>query len=252
MAGLPADGSALLLGTVSFAGQIPTFLLAPFAGVLVDRSNRRKVLVWTQTLAMVQSLALAALTLTASHHHRGNPGAERVSGPDQRVRHARPPGVHGADGRRIARDLANAIAINSSMVNVARLMGPSLAGIVIAAIERGLVLPHRRHQLHRGDCFAADDARCASRTCGARRPPCSSRLREGWTYVSGFAPIRTILLLFALISLMGMPFMVLMPIFAGQRAARRPAHAGLSDGRGGRGRADLGAFAGAARARCGD
>jgi MFS family permease len=57
-------GSALLLGTISFAGQIPTFLLAPFAGVLVDRSNRRHVLIWTQTLAMVQSLALAALTLS--------------------------------------------------------------------------------------------------------------------------------------------------------------------------------------------
>src|ERR1700761_53761 len=57
-------GSALLLGTVSFAGQIPTFLLAPFAGVLVDRVNRRKLLIWTQVLAGIQSLALAALTLT--------------------------------------------------------------------------------------------------------------------------------------------------------------------------------------------
>src|SRR5665213_3744765 len=56
-------GSALLLGVVGFAGQIPTFLLAPFAGVLVDRLNRRNLLVVTQALAMVQSLALAALTL---------------------------------------------------------------------------------------------------------------------------------------------------------------------------------------------
>ena len=61
--------SALLLGTVSFVGQIPTFLLAPFAGVLVDRLNRRHVLIWTQTLAMLQSLALAWLTLTAPHHN---------------------------------------------------------------------------------------------------------------------------------------------------------------------------------------
>ena len=64
-------GSALLLGTVSFAGQIPTFLLAPFAGVWVDRLNRRQVLVWTQTLSMVQSLALAGLTLLAPHHDHG-------------------------------------------------------------------------------------------------------------------------------------------------------------------------------------
>ena len=91
-------GSALLLGTVSFAGQIPTFLLAPFAGVIVDRSNRRHVLIWTQTLAMVQSLALACAHARPSHHHCGNPRAQRVSGTDQCLRHARPPVVHGADG----------------------------------------------------------------------------------------------------------------------------------------------------------
>ncbi len=65
--------SAMLLGIVSFMGQIPTFLLAPFAGVIVDRLNRRNVLLWTQSLAMVQSLLLAWLTLTASDHHYGDP-----------------------------------------------------------------------------------------------------------------------------------------------------------------------------------
>ena len=78
-------GSALLLGVVSFAGQIPTFLLAPFAGVLVDRLDRRKILVWTQTLAAVQSLALAVLTLAKIHHRPRSSLAERAAGIDQRL-----------------------------------------------------------------------------------------------------------------------------------------------------------------------
>ena len=96
-------GSALLLGTVSFAGQIPTFLLAPFAGVWVDRLDRRQVLVWTQTLSMVQSLALAALTLSG---HITIPlllALSVMQGMHQRLRHARPPVLHGQDGRRQAR-----------------------------------------------------------------------------------------------------------------------------------------------------
>ena len=206
--------SPLLLGTVGFAGQIPTFLLAPIAGVIVDRIDRRKVLVWTQTLAMVQSLALAWLTL--SH---------RITIPEVLVLSAMQGIINAFDmpGRQSfmvkmvedRADLSNAIAINSSMVNTARLIGPSLAGLLIAATNEGW-------------CFLVDGisyiAVIASLLMMRIRPDQEQRattsmivqLKEGWAYVAGFVPMRYILLLFALLSLMGWPFMVLMPIFAGQ------------------------------------
>jgi MFS family permease len=206
--------SSLLLGTVSFAGQIPTFLLAPFAGVIVDRIDRRKVLLWTQTFAMLQSFALAWLTLSkriniveilALSAFQGTINAFDMPGRQSFM-------VKMVEDRA---DLSNAIAINSSMVNTARLLGPSLAGLLIAATNEGW-------------CFLVDGvsytAVIASLVMMRLAPGIEERkaasllaeLREGWTYVAGFAPIRTILLLFALLSLMGWPFMVLMPIFAAQ------------------------------------
>jgi MFS family permease len=206
--------SSLLLGTVSFAGQIPTFLLAPLAGVIVDRIDRRKVLVWTQALAMIQSLALAWLTLT----HRINITEVLVLSSMQGIINAFDmPGRQSFMVKMVEdrADLSNAIAINSSMVNVARLLGPSLAGLLIAATNEGW-------------CFLVDGVsyiaviasllimRVASATEPGSGTSILAQLREGWNYVAGFAPIRTILLLFALLSLMGWPFMVLMPIFAAQ------------------------------------
>ena len=204
--------SALLLGTVSFAGQIPTFLLAPFAGVIVDRIDRRKVLVWTQTLAMVQSLALAWLTLSnritiaevlALSAMQGIINAFDMPGRQSFM-------VQMVENRD---DLSNAIAINSSMVNMARLVGPSLAGLLIAVTNEGW-------------CFLVDGVsyiaviasllimRVARSEEQPARTSMLTQLREGWTYVAGFVPIRSILSLFALLSLMGWPFMVLMPVFA--------------------------------------
>ena len=205
-------GSALLLGTVSFAGQIPTFLLAPFAGVWVDRLDRRQVLVWTQGLSMLQSLALAAMTLSG---HITIPWLLALSVMQGMINAFDMPGrqafmVKMVDDRR---DLQNAIAINSSMVNMARLVGPSLAGMLIAVSSEGW-------------CFLIDGisymAVIASLLMMRLHDPVVKRvatstlheLKAGWTYVSQFAPIRTILLLFAVVSLMGMPFVVLMPIFA--------------------------------------
>jgi MFS family permease len=206
--------SALLLGTVSFVGQIPTFLLAPFAGVLVDRLNRRTVLIWTQALAMLQSLALAALTLT----HRITIHEILILSAFQGIINAFDmPGrqafmVQMVEDRN---DLQNAIAINSSMVNLARLLGPSLAGIVIAATNEGW-------------CFFIDGISYIAviislvlmrvKVADIKRVTASmaEQLREGWDYVSNFVPIRSILLLFALVSLMGMPYVVLMPVFAAQ------------------------------------
>lgn len=204
--------SALLLGTVSFAGQIPTFLFAPFAGVWVDRLDRRQVLVWTQTLAMIQSFLLAALTL--SGHITINLililsiAQGIINAFDMPGRQAFMVEMVGDRA-----DLGNAIAINSSMVNVARLIGPSLAGLLIAATSEGW-------------CFLIDGisyiAVIASllmmhlNVAAVRRAATSTltELKEGWSYVTGFLPIRTILMLFAVVSLMGMPFVVLMPIFA--------------------------------------
>lgn len=206
--------SAILLGTVGFAGQIPTFLLAPLAGVIVDRIDRRKVLVWTQTLAMLQSLALAALTLS---NHISITEILALSAFQGVINAFDMPGRQSFMIRMVENrdDLSNAIAINSSMVNAARLIGPSLAGIVIAATNEGwcffidgvsyiaviaslLMMRIRREEIHHHGVTMLE------------------QLRQGWVYVAGSLPIRSILLLFCVISLMGWPFMVLMPIFAAQ------------------------------------
>ncbi len=207
-------GSALLLGVVGFAGQIPTFLLAPLAGVWVDRLDRRQVLLVTQALAMLQSFGLAALTLSKHINIHEIIWLSALQGAinafDMPARQAFL--VQMVDHKD---DLGNAIALNSSMVNIARLVGPSLAGAVIALSNEGY-------------CFLVDGisylAVIASLVAMRVKPQDIRRhrgsmlvqLKEGWTYVSGFAPIRIILLLFAIVSLMGWPFSVLMPIFAGK------------------------------------
>ena len=206
--------SALLLGAVGFAGQIPIFLLAPFAGVLVDRVNRHTVLLWTQGLAMVQSLGLAWLTLTnritvneilALSVFQGIINAFDMPGRQSFM-------IQMVNNRE---DLSNAIAINSSMVNATRLIGPSLAGLLIAATNEGW-------------CFFVDGISYIAviisllmmRLPAPDKPKAAAsllaQLHDGWNYVSGFLPVRSILLLFAILSLLGWPFMVLMPIFAAQ------------------------------------
>jgi MFS family permease len=206
-------GSAFLLGVVGFAGQIPTFLLAPFAGVWIDRFNRRQLLLLTQFLAMLQSLALAVLTLTDHINIREIIWLSALQGV---INAFDMPGrqtflVEMVEDKT---DLSNAIAINSSMVNLARLVGPSLAGAVIALSSEGY-------------CFLIDGLsylavvaslyamRLKLSTLNRSADSMLTQIKEGWTYVSTFVPVRTILLLFALVSLMGWPFTVLMPIFAG-------------------------------------
>ena len=206
--------SALLLGVVSFAGQIVSFLLGPFAGVWVDRLDRRRLLVWTQAAAAIQSLALAALTLAhvitlweiiALTALQGVINAFDMPGRQSFL-------VQMVEDRN---DLSNAIAINSSMANGARLVGPAIAGLVIAAFGEG-------------GCFLIDGlsylAVIASLLLMRIKPLDIQRskanmleqMREGWDYVRTFRPIRTILLLFSLLSLMGYSWSVLLPIFAAQ------------------------------------
>jgi len=206
--------SALLLGVVSFAGQIVSFALGPIAGVWVERLERRKLLVWTQAAAALQSLALAVLTLahviTLGEIIALTAFQGLINAFDMPGRHSFL--IQMVDDRQ---DLGNAVAINSSMANGARLVGPAIAGLVIAAVGEGW-------------CFMLDGlsyfAVIASlllmriRPVDVRHTTSSTfeQLREGWEYVRGFRPIRSILLLFALVSLMGYPYAVLLPLFAGQ------------------------------------
>ena len=206
-------GSAFLLGVVGFAGQIPTFLFAPFAGVWVDRLNRRNVLLVTQALAMLQSFALAALALS---HHINIHEIIWLSALQGTINAFDMPGRQAFLVEMVEdkADLGNAIALNSSMVNMARLVGPSLAGVVIAISSEGYCF------LIDGISYLAVIAslyamRLHSAAIKRTSDSVLMQLQEGWTYVSGFAPIRTILLLFAAVSLLGWPFTVLMPVFAG-------------------------------------
>ncbi len=209
-------GSALLLGMVGFAGQIPTFLLGPFAGVWVDRLDRHRVLVITQVLSMLQSFALAALTLS----HRISVAEiiwlsvfqGLINAFDMPARQAFV--IEMVQSRE---DLPSAIALNSSMVNASRLIGPSIAGAVIAAVGEGwcffidgvsyiavIVSLLAMHLVRREIA-----ARAAHKGRGWEE------FVEGWRYVTQSVAIRSLLLLLGLISLVGMPYTVLMPLFAG-------------------------------------
>lgn len=206
-------GSAFLLGVVGFAGQFPSFVLAPFAGVLIDRWNRHRLLIFTQVLAMLQSLAIAVLTLSGQINFWQVLALAIMQGLinafDMPTRQSLI--VELIDKKE---DLSNAIAINSSMVNAARLIGPSIGGVIIAAVGEGW-------------CFMIDAisyipvlaSLWMMKIVHKQRPSSNDKqlwqdIREGWTYVSQSRTIRSILMLLALVSLVGMPYTVLMPVFA--------------------------------------
>jgi MFS family permease len=205
-------GSELLLGVTGFAGQIPLLVLAPFAGVFVDRWDRHRVLIVTQILSALQSLALAVLALANVITVAEVIALQVVQGVinafDTPARQAFV--VEMVDDRA---DLPNAIALNSSMFNASRIIGPSIAGIIIAAVGEGW-------------CFAVDTvsyvavilsllamhvpARAVVRT----RARMLEELRHGLRYVYGFAPVRELLINVALVGTLAMPYSVLMPVFA--------------------------------------
>jgi MFS family permease len=205
-------GSALLLGAVAFAGQIPLFFLAPFGGVWVDRWNKRRLLVVTQILSGLQSLALALLTLTNIQvwevialaviqgliNSFDMPGRQAFT-------------VELVEDRA---DLSNAIALNSTMVHAARFVGPASGGLLI-------------YYFGIGPCFAIDSIsyiavvasllmmRVKAHQPKERTQTVLQELREGVFYVWNSVPIRVILLLMAVLSLTGIPaYNILMPIFA--------------------------------------
>ncbi len=206
--------NAFLLGLVGFSARIPTFVIAPFAGVLVDRVNRHRLVILTQALSMAQALMLAGLMysgrLAIWHVIALSLLLGVINAVDMPARQSFL--VQMLDRRE---DLTNAIALNSSMVNGARLIGPSIAGFLIAvageafcfllnglsylAVIAGLLMMHVRPNT-RAECNTAILA----------------NIKEGFRYAFGFPPIRALLFLLALVSLSGASYTQLLPIFAQQ------------------------------------
>jgi MFS family permease len=204
--------SVALLGIVGFAGQVPAFLMAPFAGVLVDRWDHRRLLVVTQVLSMLQSFTLAFLALThvitveqiiVLSIFQGFVNAFDMPARQSFI-------VQMVEDRE---DLGNAIALNSSMFNGARLVGPSVAGVLIASVGEGMCF------LLDGISYLAVIASFVAMRIDQKHAPANNStllrgITEGFSLAFGFTPIRALLLLVALTGLMGMPYVVLMPVFA--------------------------------------
>lgn len=231
-------GSAFILGTLGLVSQVPTLLFTPVAGVLADRWNLRRTLVLTQTAACVQALLLAGLTLSGLiavwHIFALSVVLGIINAFDMPTRQAFVPQM-------IERpeDLQNAIALNSSLMNASRLVGPALAGLLIEALGEGLCF------LFNGLTYVAVIAallamRLPPRPHPVRATSVGRGLWEGCVYAFGFAPIRTLLLLLALSSLMGMSYGTLMPVFVRDVLAARADAFGFLMGATG-----LGALAGA-------
>ncbi len=203
--------SALLLGSVTFISQVPSFLLSPLGGAIADRYSRHKIVVITQTLAMVQAFVLAGLTLSGNQQILpimvlagllGIVGAFDIP--------ARQSFLVEMVGRE---DLMNAIALNSSLFNGARMVGPAIAGILLANIGEGW-------------CFALNGVsflavlagllmmKVQPRVVAAQAGSAWRQLVDGVTAVWGTRPLRALLLLVGMLSLVGMPYTVLMPLFA--------------------------------------
>jgi len=203
-------GSSALLGMVGFAGQIPVFFISPLGGLVADRYSRQRTVIATQISAMILAFILAALTLT------GRVQVEHifvlaallgvVNAFDIPARQSFLVEMVGRE------DLINAIALNSSMFNGARIVGPAVAGILVAAIGEGW-------------CFFANGVSYIAVIIGLmmiKVPPAAtpkkgsamSHIAEGFRFAARTTPIRALLLLLGLVSLTGMPYAVLMPVFA--------------------------------------
>jgi len=205
-------GSAFTLGAIAFAAQFPTFLLAPIAGVVADRHRRHRIVVTTQSLALLEASTLAVLVLTGTvqvwHIIALSAVLGIVNAFDIPARQSL--FVKLVEG---PEDLANAIALNASMFNMARLTGPAIAGVLIGVVGEGPVFA-----INAASYIAVLVSLFRMNAAHAERPERQSRalshLREGFRYAFGFPPIRSILTLLAMTSLLGMPYVVLLPVFA--------------------------------------
>ena len=204
--------SPLMLGIVGFSSQIPTFIFSPFAGLAADRMDRRRILIITQTLFMIQAAILAVLTLTGTiavwHIIALGIFLGLVNSFDIPARQSFL--VEMVERKEM---LGNAIALNSLMFNAARLIGPSIAGILIAIVGEGTCF-----LLNAVSFIAVIISLAVMRVNKREIAPGKVRmwedLKEGFSYTFGFQPIRYIILLLAVISLMGASYVVLMPVFA--------------------------------------
>jgi MFS family permease len=204
--------SAFLLGLVGFSSQIPTFILASFAGVFADRYNKHKIIIVTQFLAMAQASVLAILTLTNLIQVWQIILLSLFSGMinafDMPTRQ-----TFVIDMVEDKNDLPNAIALNSSMFNAARLIGPTVAGIIISVFSEGVCF-----LLNALSYIAVIAAllmmNITPKPISLKKEKVLEGLKEGIKYAYNFKPIRALLLLIGLVSLTGMPYTVLMPVFA--------------------------------------
>jgi MFS family permease len=204
--------SALMLGIVGFTSQIPNLLLTPFGGVFADRFSRHRILIGTQVLAMIQSLTLAALALSGVIQIWHILGLSLLQGVINAV-DAPARQVFVTDLVDRPEDLANAIAINSTMFNGARLIGPAIGGLLIAQIGEAYCF------LFDGLSYIAVIAALLAMRFKPKQIPSIAGnplliIKEGFDYAFSSPPIRAILLLSALVSLMGMQYTVLVPVFA--------------------------------------
>jgi MFS family permease len=205
-------GSIVLLGLIGFASQIPVFLLAPLGGATADRYNRHRILITTQCIAMTLASILAALTLTGYiqiwHLFVIAAGFGLANAFDIPARQAFAVDMVGKE------DLINAIALNSSMFNGARIVGPAIAGILVALVGEGWCF-----FINAISYIAVISSLVLMKITPLIRERVGStvsNIAEGFGYVASTKPIRALLLLLGLVSLMGMPYAVLMPIFADQ------------------------------------
>jgi MFS family permease len=206
--------SATLLGVVGFASQIPILVLGPIGGVINDRYSCHRVAVWTQCAALAQALLLALLTLTGwiqpVHIILLGMALGVVYAFDMPARQAL---VHQLVD---IEDLANAVALNSSMINAARIVGPALAGLVVANFGEGICFVINAASYIATIAallmmkFAETPRRQATVTSIGRS------LMEGYRYTTAITPIRDLLILLGVVGVMGMPYMTLMPVFAAQ------------------------------------
>lgn len=204
-------GSAVLLGTVAFATQLPVFVLAPIGGIVADKANRHRILLATQTAAMLLALVLAALTLTEQVRVVHLVVLGTLLGV---VNAFDMPGRQSFVIEMVGReDLTNAIALNSAIVNASRIVGPAVAGVLVAAVGEGW-------------CFALNGVSflaVIASLLAMRLPPSAPRRRsgsavqdlvEGFRFAGRTPPIRAILSRLGTVSLLGMSYVVLMPVFA--------------------------------------
>lgn len=205
-------GSVFLLGLIGFTSQIPTFVLSPFTGVLTDRYNRRRLMTLAQLFFMLQALVLALLVLFGKievwHIIALSLMFGIVSAFDSPARHALVIDLIDKPG-----DLGNAIALNSALFNSARLVGPAIAGITVAAVGEGICFLINTIS-YIAVIYALLRLKISLKPKADRSGNIRDSLSEGLRYTFQSMPIRTLLILLAIMSLVGFPFIVLLPAYA--------------------------------------